>query len=168
MNFVQQKQNSLSMNQNIVNQINVDLPPPVPGKRSISDVQREEEIKRKVSNDEFKREESEAEAAKAMLEIVLGSKSSLTLPASQQECLGRELCLRSLATDDSQLTSVQRLFYLMESFGLLFLQLEDHSASFSGFMETMTRQKNAIREVDCYLLFQTCGTKNLYNHDTLP
>lgn len=33
LNFVQQKQNSLSMNQNIVNQIMVDLPPPVPGKR---------------------------------------------------------------------------------------------------------------------------------------
>ena len=33
LNFVQQKQNSLSMNQNIVNQINIDLPPPVPGKR---------------------------------------------------------------------------------------------------------------------------------------
>ena len=28
LNFVQQKENSLSMNQNIVNQINVDLPPP--------------------------------------------------------------------------------------------------------------------------------------------
>jgi hypothetical protein len=36
LNFVQQKENSLSMNQNIVNQINVDLPPPVPGKRSVS------------------------------------------------------------------------------------------------------------------------------------
>ena len=33
LNFVQQKQNSLSMNQNIVNQIQIDLPPPVPGKR---------------------------------------------------------------------------------------------------------------------------------------
>lgn len=33
LNVVQQKQNSLSMNQNIVNQINIDLPPPVPGKR---------------------------------------------------------------------------------------------------------------------------------------
>ena len=33
LNFVQQKQNSLSMNQNIVNQINIDLPPPIPGKR---------------------------------------------------------------------------------------------------------------------------------------
>ena len=32
LNFVQQKENSLSMNQNVVNQINVDLPPPVPGK----------------------------------------------------------------------------------------------------------------------------------------
>lgn len=35
LNFVQQKQNSLSMNQNIVNQINIDLPPPVPGKRKV-------------------------------------------------------------------------------------------------------------------------------------
>ena len=36
LNFVQQKQNSLSMNQNIVNQIMVDLPPPVPGKRFVT------------------------------------------------------------------------------------------------------------------------------------
>ncbi len=44
-NFVQQKQNNLNMNQNIVNQINVDLPPPVPGKRSISDEAMEQRVR---------------------------------------------------------------------------------------------------------------------------
>ena len=31
---VHQQNNNLNMNQNIVNQLNIDLPPPVPGKRS--------------------------------------------------------------------------------------------------------------------------------------
>ena len=33
------------MNQNIVNQLNIDLPPPVPGKRSVDQVEEEEEEK---------------------------------------------------------------------------------------------------------------------------
>ena len=31
------------MNQNIVNQLNIDLPPPVPGKRSVDQEEEEEE-----------------------------------------------------------------------------------------------------------------------------
>ena len=38
LNYVHQQNNNLNMNQNIINQLNIDLPPPVPGKRSISDV----------------------------------------------------------------------------------------------------------------------------------
>ena len=34
LNYVNQQNNNLNMNQNIVNQLNIDLPPPVPGKRS--------------------------------------------------------------------------------------------------------------------------------------
>ena len=33
------------MNQNIVNQLNIDLPPPVPGKRSVDQMEEEEEEK---------------------------------------------------------------------------------------------------------------------------
>jgi hypothetical protein len=38
LNYVHQQNNNLNMNQNIINQLNIDLPPPVPGKRSISDL----------------------------------------------------------------------------------------------------------------------------------
>ena len=38
LNYVHQQNNNLNMNQNIVNQLNIDLPPPVPGKRAVSDV----------------------------------------------------------------------------------------------------------------------------------
>ena len=42
LNFVNQQNNNLNMNQNIINQLNIDLPPPVPGrrKRSGRDIQR--------------------------------------------------------------------------------------------------------------------------------
>ena len=33
LNFVKQKTQSISQNQNVVNQINIDLPPPVPGRK---------------------------------------------------------------------------------------------------------------------------------------
>ena len=33
------------MNQNIVNQLNIDLPPPVPGKRSVDQMEEEKEEK---------------------------------------------------------------------------------------------------------------------------
>ena len=36
---------------------------------------------------------------------------------------------------------VHRVFYLMESFALLYLQLEDHSETFAQFMQTMTQRK---------------------------
>ena len=36
LNFVKQKTQSISQNQNIVNQINIDLPPPVPGRKKRS------------------------------------------------------------------------------------------------------------------------------------
>ena len=36
LNFVKQKTQSISQNQNVVNQINIDLPPPVPGKKKRS------------------------------------------------------------------------------------------------------------------------------------
>ena len=36
LNFVKQKTQSISQNQNVVNQINIDLPPPVPGRKKRS------------------------------------------------------------------------------------------------------------------------------------
>ena len=33
LNYVHQQNNNLNMNQNIVNQLNIDLPPPVPGRK---------------------------------------------------------------------------------------------------------------------------------------
>ena len=58
---------------------------------------------------------------------------------------------------------VHRVFYLMESFALLYLQLEDHSETFAQFMQTMTQQKQTpAKEQDCFELFPNCGTEELY------
>merc|ERR1719410_2840264 len=45
LNYVHQQNNNLNMNQNIINQLNIDLPPPVPGKRSADDT-----VKHKVQS----------------------------------------------------------------------------------------------------------------------
>ena len=48
---------------------------------------------------------------------------------------------------------VHRVFYLMESFALLYLQLEDHSETFAQFMQTMTQRKQTpAKEQGFYLL----------------
>ena len=58
---------------------------------------------------------------------------------------------------------VHRVFYLMESFALLYLQLEDHSETFAQFMQTMTQRKQTpAKEQDCYELFPNCGAEELY------
>ena len=58
---------------------------------------------------------------------------------------------------------VHRVFYLMESFALLYLQLEDHSETFAQFMQTMTQRKQTpAKEQDCFELFPNCGTEELY------
>ena len=40
------------MNQNIVNQLNIDLPPPVPGKRSVDQMEEEEEEEKVITETE--------------------------------------------------------------------------------------------------------------------
>ena len=58
---------------------------------------------------------------------------------------------------------VQRVFYLMESFALLYLQLEDHSENFAQFMQTMTqRHQTPAKDQDCFELFPNCGAEELY------
>ena len=59
---------------------------------------------------------------------------------------------------------VHRVFYLMESFALLYLQLEDHSETFAQFMQTMIeRHHTPVKDEGlCFELFPNCGTEELY------
>ena len=58
---------------------------------------------------------------------------------------------------------VQRVFFLMESFALLYLQLEDHSENFAQFMQTMTQKhQTPAKDQDCFEIFPNCGTEELY------
>ena len=50
------------MNQNIVNQLNIDLPPPVPGKRSVDQMEEEEEEKEEKEEKVITETEVEVEA----------------------------------------------------------------------------------------------------------
>ena len=77
------------MNQNIVNQLNIDLPPPVPGKRSVDQMEQEEERKVWKMVNETREcgadlERVERVARRAMLDLLQSSGSTA--------CLGRTLC----------------------------------------------------------------------------
>ena len=80
------------MNQNIVNQLNIDLPPPVPGKRSVDQMEEEEEEKerkvRRLVNETREcgadLERVERVVRRAMLDLLQSSGSTA--------CLGRTLC----------------------------------------------------------------------------
>lgn len=107
---------------------------------------------------------NEEEAAKAMLDIVFGLHWDYSrLPSNQKECIGRELCLRSIST---HLSRHNRLFYLMESFALLYMQLEDHSDSFSNFVQKKVQEKatRQIRPQDCFALFRNCAVQPEYKY----
>ncbi len=179
LNFVQQKQNNLQMNQNIVNQINVDLPPPVPGKRSISDVNMEKRVKEvleaRIRQYDMCQDNKDLtpEAAEAVLNILRGmlrehetkAKSSsigsptLDTPGSR-ECLARELCLRSLWShkEDKVLTPVQTALYQLQSFALLYVQLDDHSLNFGNFLDKVTDAEGNFKTArDCFAMFPYCG-----------
>ena len=83
--------------------------------RSASDVARENQIKAAVAQKKYKAQtkeasiEAETEAAKAMLEVLsLQHWNYMLLPANQKECIGRELCLRSLRVPTYSNTSTIR------------------------------------------------------------
>ena len=87
------------MNQNIVNQLNIDLPPPVPGKRSV--LEEEEERERAIRESQVRRlvnvsrdcgPDLERVMGTAMLDILKSSVyNGLNLDGSTA-CLGRSLC----------------------------------------------------------------------------
>jgi hypothetical protein len=89
--------------------------------------------------------------------------------SNNRECLGRELCLRSLRSnsEDKHLTPVQTVLYMMESFALAYLQLDDHSRSFSDFIEAMTVNGGPSDPSDCFRLFSYCGVEELYQYKSL-
>ena len=112
-----------------------------------------------------------SEAAEVMFDILsaleANQKWNDLLQPNQRECIGRELCLTSLAKNLSS-TPVQKLFYLMESFALLYLQLEDHSQPFAYFIEAMIDRQPPQTDEDCYHLFRFCGTPEMYAYRPAP
>ena len=84
------------MNQNIVNQLNIDLPPPVPGKRSVDQMEEEEEEEEKVRRlVNVTREcgpDLERVVTTAMMEILKSSVYNRLNLDGSTACLGRTLC----------------------------------------------------------------------------
>ena len=108
------------------------------------------------------------EAAEAIMNILRGLHTNqkwdyLTSP-NKRECLGRELCLRALKShkNDASLTSVQTIGYMLESFALLYHEIDDHSISFSEFIEVMTEKGGPQTIEDCFSLFENCGEDEVY------
>ena len=87
----------------------------------------------------------------------------LTSP-NKRECLGRELCLRSLKShpNDQSLNSVQTVGYMLESFALLYHEIDDHSMSFAQFIQIMTEKGGPQTVHDCFELFENCGNEEMY------
>ena len=111
LNYVHQQNNNLNMNQNIINQLNIDLPPPVPGKRSISDVfsmAKVEDMQRrqlyKISDVQIKKmmnatssqadcnTDYTAKASEALLDILKVAVYNQIENEGSRACLGKQLC----------------------------------------------------------------------------
>lgn len=140
LNFVNQQNNNLNMNQNIINQLNIDLPPPVPGRR-----------KRSGPSDRCEGDWS-GEVAMALMDVLkVGiSVPGATLGDRSTSCLGRHLCQSSLLTTASGL---QERIVTLHSLMLAFMQLADSSPSFSRFLSA--RIKGG--ELNCAQLFPQCA-----------
>jgi hypothetical protein len=60
---------------------------------------------------------------------------------------------------------VQKVVYLLESFALLFMELDDKTESFGDFLERMTSQTGQDPdEMDCFKLFPGCGEPDVYTY----
>ena len=141
LNFVQQKQNSLSMNQNIVNQINIDLPPPVPGKRSIRDDHLKILLVKMLQNKNL-----DLNLAEHAMRDILEQKSF------DPNCFGRQLCLKSLQNPNSSLAT----FQWIQSLSLFYLQnyYNFYNISLTKFLESKVEQ--SPQESECFRLFKHC------------
>ena len=60
------------------------------------------------------------------------------------------------------LTSVQTVGYMLESFALLYHEIDDHSLSFAQFIEMMTERGGPQTIEDCFALFENCGNEEIY------
>ena len=97
LNYVHQQNNNLNMNQNIVNQLNIDLPPPVPGKRSVQDIRAAQERIKQMLNISSEsvfgcREDINKVASKAFLDVLKISVYNGVINDWSLPCLGRILC----------------------------------------------------------------------------
>ena len=139
LNFVQQKQNSLSMNQNIVNQINIDLPPPVPGKRSLrgGDLTK---LLRLFQNVPLQDQDFSEKAMRSILS-----------EKYDRECLGKQLCIKSLDK-----TNTLKDLQWIQSLTLLHLQQDENSdLELLPFISSIQKPENLE---ECVQLFQYCNT----------
>ena len=139
LNFVQQKQNSLSMNQNIVNQINIDLPPPVPGKRSLRDNQSLRNLFRNITEPNFTED---------AMKSILSEKY-------HQDCLGKQLCVKSL-NETNRLKDLQWI----QSLTLLNLQKSgSYQLELLPFLSSISDYAKPENLAQCHELFQYCSHK---------
>eukprot|EP00090_Calanus_glacialis_P024163 TRINITY_DN37511_c0_g1_i1.p1 TRINITY_DN37511_c0_g1~~TRINITY_DN37511_c0_g1_i1.p1 ORF type:complete len:214 (+),score=53.34 TRINITY_DN37511_c0_g1_i1:59-700(+) len=152
LNYVHQQNNNLNMNQNIINQLNIDLPPPVPGKRSISDVFSMAKIKKMMNATSSQADcntDYTAKASEALLDILKVAVYNQIENEGSRACLGKQLCQSSQQLGKS---GVWTTLLTLQSAGLAYLQLEDHSADFGQFIENIA-QGNSI---DCQTTFIDC------------
>ena len=68
----------------------------------------------------------------------------------------------NLITLFTGLTSVQTVGYMLESFALLYHEIDDHSLSFAQFIEMMTERGGPQSIEDCFALFENCGNEEIY------
>jgi len=139
LNFVNQQNNNLNMNQNIINQLNIDLPPPVPGRRK-----RSGPVPRCEGD-------WSTEVALALVDIL---KVGLSVPGASlgdraTACLGRHLCQSSLINA----SGLQERILTLHSLMLAFMQLGDSSSSFSTFLNARAQGG----PLDCARLFPECS-----------
>jgi len=139
LNFVNQQNNNLNMNQNIINQLNIDLPPPVPGRR-----------KRSGPSDRCEGDWS-GEVAMALMDVL---KVGISVPGASlgdrsTSCLGRHLCQSSL----TNASGLQERIVTLHSLMLAFMQLGDSSPSFSTFLNNRIQGD----QLNCAQLFPLCA-----------
>jgi len=172
LNYVHQQNNNLNMNQNIVNQLNIDLPPPIPGKRSVSETDRRTHHQklRQMLNISSERSEDDGGcgsvedvtkvAIKALMDIIKitvynGVANDWSLP-----CLGKILCL---VTEEQQAwphdgEDVWSSMLTLHTAGLAYLMLDNHNSDFQLFLQHFTTDQYQLlqQKLNCSQIFTDC------------
>ncbi|XP_023332069.1 cullin-4 [Eurytemora carolleeae] len=138
LNYVHQQNNNLNMNQNIVNQLTIDLPPPIPGKRSIPD----DIISSPRQLEEPCQDQTLAKVAAALKDILSAGLTNGLESRGARDCLSRQLCLDyKRESGGSETGSFQQLLLTL---GLAHIQLTDRGLPFTQFLESITESPDTF------------------------